>query len=260
MNPALAQESGLSGKKLEAYQISLLSQAADSISDGDLLDSCQRAENSWGLLPLHAIFSTIRPCFFTHGSAASGGYGGAYSFPSWLGQNSKVGKSKRLVRELQTHMRLRTSADKDQILLNYLPLLSTVLTQPLLKRDVDGVEEVIQRLDSYYLNREDWDSILELGYHKLATGISTKAKTAFTRTYNKGSHPSPFAGETRKSSSTKLVEIPDCEDIILEDVAVEEDDEEEAEKIEEIKPKSKKAVKEASKGKASKAKGKGKAI
>ena len=41
---------------------------------------------------------------------------------------------------------------------------------------------MIQVMDYYYLNREDWDSIMELGYQKLAESIPTKAKTAFTRT------------------------------------------------------------------------------
>ncbi|KAJ3371044.1 hypothetical protein HDU91_005634 [Kappamyces sp. JEL0680] len=229
--------------------------AADAISDGDLLEASQRNENSWSLLPLHAVFSTIRPCFFMHGNLVSTGYGMGYTFPAWLGQNSKQTKTRRLLRELQTHMRLLTSADKDQLLLNYLPLLATVLTDPLVKKDIEGVEEVIHRMDHYYLNRDDWDSIMEFGYQKLAAGISTKAKTTFTRTYNKTSHPSPFTGETKKAASTKLAELPDCEDVLLDDV-IEEDEAEEEETIEEVKPKGKKT---AAKPKASASKGKGRA-
>lgn len=37
-------------------------------------------------------------------------------------------------------------------------------------------------MDDYYLNREDWDSIQEIGYHDLVVGISSKTKSAFTRT------------------------------------------------------------------------------
>lgn len=135
MVPSLAKEKDLEGKMLNSEHLILLSLAADSISDADILETRGRSENSWSLLPLHAALSTIRPCFFMHGSMASTGfsYGGGYSFPSWLGQNSKQGKGKRIIRELQTHMRLRTSADKDQVLLNYLPLLAKMITQPLLR-------------------------------------------------------------------------------------------------------------------------------
>jgi replication factor C subunit 1 len=140
MDPLMTREAGLTGKAKVANQIKLLSEAADSISDSDLLETAQRNENSWSLLPLHAALSTIRPCFFVHGnltSTGSGFYGGGYGFPSWLGQYSKQSKGRRILRELQVHMRLAASADKDQVVLNYLPVLTKLLTDPLVLRDVE---------------------------------------------------------------------------------------------------------------------------
>lgn len=154
MNPSLAVDSGLSGRKLTAHSLKLLSEAADSISDSDILDASQRNENSFGLLPIHATLSTIRPCFFTHGSLQSGsfsyGAGGGYAFPSWLGQNSKQNKTKRLLREIQTHMRLLTSADKNQILLNYLPVLAPLLTRPLAEKENDVFLDLTLRTNLPY--------------------------------------------------------------------------------------------------------------
>ena len=83
-------------------QLELMDKAASSISDGDLVDAlihgyiwllrlhdgkwltnnlfC-RPEQHWGLMPLHAVCSTVRPASFLYGQGA--GYGGpnAMSFP-----------------------------------------------------------------------------------------------------------------------------------------------------------------------------------
>jgi replication factor C subunit 1 len=108
---------------------------------------------------------------------------GMYNFPGWLGQNSKQTKSNRLLREVQQKMKLKASANKSDIRLEYLPSLSKFLINPMIERENDGIEEVINRMDYYYLNREDWDNIMDLGYQDLVKKIPTKNKTAFTRLY-----------------------------------------------------------------------------
>jgi replication factor C subunit 1 len=129
-------------------------------------------------------------------------------------------------------MRSKTSGDKTQIRLNYLPILAQLLTKPL--KDESGIESVIQLMDSYYINREDWDSILEIGFANLGTEIPTKVKSGFTRLYNKTSHLSPFAQDSVKKSKSKsfsLVDdmnMPDVEEAVeVEVVDQEEDDHEE---------------------------------
>ncbi|KAI8900817.1 replication factor RFC1 C terminal domain-containing protein [Globomyces pollinis-pini] len=238
MSPSMARESGLSGKQLEAHTLKLMSEAADSISIGDLVDARQRKENSWSLLPVHATMSTIRPCFFTHG-----GMQGMYRFSSWLGQNSKQTKTTRLLRQIQLHLRLNTSGDKSQIRLEYMPVLAKLLTEPLVK-DESNVSSVIEMMDKYYITKDDWDSIMELGYQPLADKIPTKTKGSFTRNYNKGTHPNPFASEVSKSTSSSALEIPDSEDVVVDDeVLVDEEEEEDTEKpIPGKKPAAKKAA------------------
>jgi replication factor C subunit 1 len=49
-----------------------------------------------------------------------------------------------------------------------------------------AVSEVIERMDEYYLSKEDWDTILELGVDDkkdqiVAKNMSTATKTALTR-------------------------------------------------------------------------------
>ncbi|XJO75680.1 hypothetical protein BDV3_006321 [Batrachochytrium dendrobatidis] len=221
--PSLSTELRATGKQLDLETVRLLSEAADSISMGDLVESVQRSENSWSLLPLHAVMSTIRPCFFAHGRGSL-----RYNFASWLGQNSKQAKAQRFLREIQIHMRLRTSADKNQVCQCYLPTLAQLLTRPLSNSGTDGITEVIRLMDEYYLSKDDFDAIMELGYSKLISGVATSTKTAFTRIYNKMNHPKATMDTVPAKSVGKghgselkpdMEEIIDVEDQVLDDDA-----------------------------------------
>jgi replication factor C subunit 1 len=78
-----------SGREKNLKQLELVSEAADSISDGDLVDRMiHGSQQQWSLMPVHAIFSFVRPASFVAG--AFQGYGST-RFTSWLGQNSKQG-------------------------------------------------------------------------------------------------------------------------------------------------------------------------
>jgi replication factor C subunit 1 len=82
--------SNYSGKEKNLKVLELVSDAADSISDGDLVDRMiHGSQQQWSLMPTHAIFSFVRPASFVAGSLS--GYGQT-RFTSWLGQNSKQGR------------------------------------------------------------------------------------------------------------------------------------------------------------------------
>lgn len=55
----------------------------------------------------------------------------------WLGQNSKQNKLGRQLGEVQTRMRLKVSADKNEIRQSYIPALFPHVVQPLV--DVGAV-------------------------------------------------------------------------------------------------------------------------
>ena len=77
------------GKMRQMKVLDLVSEAADSISDGDLVDRMiHGSQQQWGLMPTHAIFSFVRPASFISGSMA----GNQTRFTSWLGNNSKQSK------------------------------------------------------------------------------------------------------------------------------------------------------------------------
>jgi len=176
----------------------LMDKAASSISDGDLVDSLIHGpEQHWSLMPLHAVCSTVRPASMLYGMGS--GYGGpnAMCFPLWLGQNSKQNKLTRQLTDIQAKLHLKTSADRLEVRQNYVPTMFSSVVKPLMDAGSSAIEDVIEKMDDYFLSREDWDTIVELGLDDrkdevVLKKISTATKTAFTRKYNLRDHPIAF--------------------------------------------------------------------
>ena len=86
-SPAIANR--YSGQERMLKCLELADRAAESISDGDLVDRMiHGTQQPWSLMPAHAVFSTVQPASFVYGNL-----GGQASFTSWLGNNSKLGMS-----------------------------------------------------------------------------------------------------------------------------------------------------------------------
>ena len=82
-------------------------------------------------------------------------------------------------------MRLKSSGDHNEIRQQYLPVLWYQLIQRLSVEGKDAVEEIIDLMDSYYLTREDFDFIKELGIGPQSEDVvnfESQTKAAFTRT------------------------------------------------------------------------------
>ncbi|KIW22223.1 hypothetical protein, variant 1 [Cladophialophora immunda] len=266
-NPALA--SSYSGKEREMKLLELADNAAASISDGDLVDRMiHGSQQQWSLMPVHAIFSFVRPASYVYGML-----GGQAGFPTWFGQNSKQMKLSRFVKEIQGHMRLRTAADRHEIRQQYLPAIWSKTVGTLKAEGKDAVQDVIDFMDSYYLTKEDFDSVLELGvgeYDMDGIKIDTATKASFTRLYNLQSHPMPFvkashvlgtakAGAKReKPDLEEAVEESEAEELLAEAEAGDDDDDDsDLKKDKYIKaPKKKTASASAAGGASSKGKGK----
>lgn len=223
--PMLANGANSSREQnLKALQ--LAEQAAESISDGDLVDRMiHGSQQQWSLMPTHAVFSTVRPASFVSGQVTG------TDFTKWLGNNSKLGKLARYVKEIQAHMRLRSSGDRHEIRQQYLPVLWTQLIRRLQVEGKSSVEDVIELMDSYFLTRDDFDYIMELGLgpqDQERVVIETQTKATFTRTYNSRPHPVPFMKASNVLVTAKAAkEVPDLEE------AIEETDDEEV--ISEVK-------------------------
>lgn len=138
-------------------------------------------------------------------------------------------------------------------------------------RGKDSVEDIIELMDSYFLTKDDWDAILELGVGPMNMDnvkLDSQAKSTFTRLYNQKSHPLPFMKASQVVAPKNLKKVqPDLEEAIdgsdenevafVESDAGEEDEEEalDLKKDKFVKvPKAKKAAVPKGKGASKKAK------
>ena len=121
------------------------------------------------------------------------------NFSSFFGQRSRTNKNERLLNEIEKHICLKiASANKQQFNLDYLTYLGRTLMEPLQKLQQQGVEQCIALLDEYYLNRDDFQTIMELNtWGKSGRNpydqLDTQTKSSLTRIYNKTNHRTPYA-------------------------------------------------------------------
>ena len=115
-------------------------------------------------------------------------------------------------------MRLHSSGDRHEIRQQYLPLLWNRLVRELNLNGKDAVDDIIALMDSYYLTKDDWDAILELGVGDMdmeKMKIDSQAKSAFTRQYNQMSHPLPYMKASQVVAPKKKgKERPDLEEAL----------------------------------------------
>ncbi|XP_015979767.2 LOW QUALITY PROTEIN: replication factor C subunit 1 [Rousettus aegyptiacus] len=202
--PLFVQENYLHVKPVAAggdmkKHLMLLSRAADSICDGDLVDRQIRSRQNWSLLPTQAIYASVLP-----GELMRGYMTQFPTFPSWLGKHSSTGKHDRIVQDLALHMSLRTYSSKRTINMDYLSHIRDVLVQPLISQGVEGVQDVVALMDAYYLMKEDFENIMEIsswgGKPSPFSKLDPKVKAAFTRAYNKEIHLTPYSLQAVKTS------------------------------------------------------------
>ncbi|EXJ77239.1 replication factor C subunit 1 [Capronia epimyces CBS 606.96] len=204
------------GKERDMKMLELIDNAASSISDGDLVDRMiHGSQQQWSLMPVHAIFSFVQPASFVYGNL-----NGQVSFAGWLGQNSKQGKLSRFIKEIQGHMRLRANADRNEVRQQYLPALWDKTVGTLQNEGKEAVQDVIDFMDSYYLTKDDFDAMLELGVGPMdqeKVKLETATKATFTRLYNSQSHPMPFVKASNVLGVAKGAgpkEKPDLEEAV----------------------------------------------
>ncbi|KFP40879.1 Replication factor C subunit 1, partial [Chlamydotis macqueenii] len=204
----------------------LLSRAADSICDGDIVDRQIRSKQNWNLLPTQAIYASVLP-----GELMRGYMSQFPVFPSWLGKFSSTGKHDRIIQELAMHMSLRTQTCKRTVNLEYLSYLRDALVQPLKDFGADGVQEAITFMDSYCLMKEDTENIMEIstwgGKPSPFSKLDPKVKAAFTRAYNREAHLTPYSlnsAKTSKRQSGSAMTLELSEDLNVEEIQSDEDE------------------------------------
>lgn len=197
MVPLFVQDNYLNIQPLEAKgdrqrHLLLVSEAAESISYGDLIERQIRQNGSWSLLPMQAFFSSVLP-----GELVRGHMREMVSFPAWFGKNSSTTKRHRLLKELKHHMHTRVSADRTQLSMDYVGPLLNAVTRPLIDRGANGVPTAVERMQHYFLQRADLESLSELaqwpGSRDPMALVDSKVKAALTRALNKEAVMTPYA-------------------------------------------------------------------
>ena len=126
-------------------------------------------------------------------------------------------------------MRLRASGDRHEVRQQYMPALWNKTVRVLRDEGKEAVPSVIDLMDSYYLTKEDFDSLVELGVGSMSEDhakLETQTKATFTRLYNAQSHPVPFikassvvapkAAKKAQPDLEEAVDESDGEDILPE--------------------------------------------
>ncbi|KDO22543.1 hypothetical protein SPRG_11725 [Saprolegnia parasitica CBS 223.65] len=186
--------------------------AADMIAESDLVSVYIRKEQRWDLLTKQAALN-VGACTYAEG------FVGRPEFSRWMGKNSSTNKAKRLLSELSIRMRSHASGARNAIRMDYIPFMKEILLTRLLAGD-ESMDEVIDMLDACEISKDDLTESMEhfkfpgVVRHSYAE-LDTKAKSAFTRKYNKGVHKSQalveanLAANPAKKKTSKKVAADD---------------------------------------------------
>ena len=163
------------------------------------------------------------------GAYMNGHLGAQIQFPSLLGRMSTCNKRERLLQELKMHMNLKISGSKTSLNLDYLEPLRNSLVNPLIKEGAEGIPKVLERLESYYLKKEDIETMNELTLWENQTDpmskVDSKVKAALTRAYNKESFTLPYSlGTVKKGRSQAADNIDDYGGLLNEEGETQDDD------------------------------------
>ncbi|KAL7306082.1 hypothetical protein TKK_0001537 [Trichogramma kaykai] len=225
-----------------------LSKASSSLAIGDTIEKAIRSNQSWSLLPVQAVFSSVIP-----GTVMSGHMGVRPNFPSWLGRNSKSNKFDRLLQELTLHIRLTTGASKESVNLDYIKMLVNSILTPLINDGENGIDQAVAVMNEYHLSREDLDSLIELTQWPHTRDpmqtIPSKLKAAFTKAYNKNAQAFSNTGTTTKKKSARENKDDEYTDGNDEPLSDENEEDEKIENDKLIKAKTSKAKSAPSKAK-----------
>eukprot|EP00775_Hariotina_reticulata_P011005 gene11005-11159_t len=184
------------------WRFRCLAKAADAISAGDVVNHSVRRYGNWGLMPFGGLMGGVVPATYMRGyrETFEAHEQNFTRFSAWFGQNSHSAKQRRLLAELSCNMAAAecgASCSRNSVRLDYLPAFrqasGLVLTRPLAQQGEEGIPGVIQTMQEYCINREQYDYILDVTKFKSKgawaedplKGIETKTKSAFTRTFNK---------------------------------------------------------------------------
>ncbi|KAI8093321.1 uncharacterized protein BX664DRAFT_329437 [Halteromyces radiatus] len=199
-------------RETECLEMDLLAKAANAIAEGDLVDHRMGSNQEYSLMPVHSIFSCVRPAYYMEGSLA----GNRMNFPLWLGQNSKTMKNKRLLANVQNKLRSKATVDLSEVRQNYVPALTCNIFTDITNGQYD---KAMDTMDYYYLDRENLETLSDLSLtpKPVMNTLSAAAKRTFNKVYKARSHPVLFElSDTTPLKSKTVAPKEDLEGVIFE--------------------------------------------
>ncbi|KRZ07673.1 Replication factor C subunit 1 [Trichinella zimbabwensis] len=189
-------------------KMELISDAAELIALGDIVDRQIRSLSNWSLLTVQGMFSTAIPCELLKGFIQ-----GQIAFPAWFGKNSKFAKLKRMLQQLTAHMTLHISATSDDLNVDYLPKLRSAVVKLLVDNDA---KRAVEQCQAYDLTREDVEAMMELGIWPNRpdpmSSVASKSKAAFTRAFNSSNHLLPYSNDAATVGKRKKMMFDSIEE------------------------------------------------
>ncbi|KAI3388877.1 hypothetical protein SNEBB_004006, partial [Seison nebaliae] len=188
-----------SKKKLEQVM-----EASNAISLSVNIETTIRETMQWSLLPLQGCLSLTLPAKYVRGNLNE-----QCRFPSWLGRYSHENKMYRLLDSMRNHMKLINYLDRQSIISIYMKLFSFQFQYYFQKEN--GMEKLIELMNNYHLNRDDFDTILSLASLKKITffdNLPPAKKASFTRLYNKIGTANSLPTETNFKVKMPKLKIP----------------------------------------------------
>ena len=253
--PLLIQENYLSTFPSQNYtskkeELTSISEAADLISESDVIDTKIRTNMDWRLLADRGLIGCCNICKLNKGFVPFP------KFPEIMGKMSSLNKIKRETIELKECFK---SASGEEIRRQILPVIYKILIDYIVDGDIETVLEIMKK---YHITIEKFkENMTDLVSEKLRLAfdkVGTSNKTNLTRAYNKNFKTSIVRNKTKKGktqtsvSNTKLFDENGNPINEVEDEVEEENDESSEIIIDTKKGKSK------TKGKTTKSKSKSK--
>ena len=164
----MPKEENYSKERGEYNLMRRMAEAADAISESDVVNNQIRSKQNWALLPHYGMLSTLAASFPIRGQPPGfGGYGKPAAWPppiafpgKCLGHQSTMGKKGRLVQDVARCMKLNSFANKSEVAMDYLSVMRTRLCKPLEGPEgASGVEKTVRMMEDYLLSKGELDTI-----------------------------------------------------------------------------------------------------
>jgi len=165
--------------KVRSCGLKELADASEALADADIMSSHMMQNQDWSILPKHALISCARPI----NKLLPARVGGVrFDFPIFFGKLSKANRLKRELSNTHHHVSNAHSGSTAAYRMEFIPVAVRKINSFLVKGDEKSLDQVINFMKYYNLNKDDLEIMMELEGKFQMFG---KVSTAVTKCFNK---------------------------------------------------------------------------